>query len=592
MLNDPHTLARMQKQAGRIFKQEVPATPELLRVVDLPRRVWEDEPNLDTLTTDVTRYLKLATGTQKLRNLQAKALQEIHDCNGMLGPIPVGEGKTLISFLAPVVLDAKRPLLVVPARLKDKTSREFIVLEQHWRKHHNLQIVSYEKLSREGGTVFLQKFRPDLIIFDEVHKLKNRDAAVTRKISAWMKTFPETKVVAMSGTVTKRSLLDFAHVLRWALPTTCPLPIPLVELEAWASAVDEMKSYDTRMPASPGALKLLCSPKEAAQGREGVRAALRRRIQETAGVIACSGSSVEASLNISLVLEEDYNDRIRELAEQLVGGVLPNGDIFIEEGAKGSTTALNARWRIMRTLTSGFWYRWDPMPPREWLDIRSAWKKTVRKILEEHIPGLESEALVAKAAAQNKLGLGAHEQYLQWTKVRNDHKWDVVPVWEDDCIIRRVEGWAKKHNGLIWVSEVALGQRLEKDLGIPYFHNMGLDNLGRTVESMRPSDGSVVVSIASNFEGRNLQAWNENMVISPPPTGTTWEQLMGRTHRQGQEADEVWFDVVIGCKVEWDCWHQALRDAVYQSRIEGPKKLTYSTIDLTFKVPAPDAGLW
>jgi hypothetical protein len=582
----------MKKFVGRSFKKDVPETPELHRILDLPRRKWEERENIEQFAHDVTRYLKVRTGAQSLRPMQAIALQEIHDYRGMFGPIPVGEGKTLISFLAPVVLEAKRPLLVVPARLRKKTEREFAALEQHWKRHPKLEIVNYEKLSREGGTTYLQKLRPDLLIFDEAHKLKNRSAAVTRKVSAWMRTFPETLVVAMSGTVTSRSLLDFAHILLWVLPKSHPLPRPISELEAWAAAVDEIKNYEQRVATGPGALRMMCDGEEKQKGREGIRSAVRRRIQETPGVIAVQGVSVAASLNISLELEAGYNAKIKALARQLHEGRLPNGDVYVEEGKPNSPAALQARWRIMRTLTSGFWYQWDPRPPADWLELRATWRKVVRKLLEDHIPGLESEALVTRAAQQKKLGLGAYELYEEWRKVRDDHRWSVVPVWEDDCIIRRVESWAKKHDGLIWVSEVALGQRLEKDLGLPYFHEMGLDSLKRSVESMDPDDGSVVVSVGSNSEGRNLQAWNQNLVISPPPTGTVWEQVIGRTHRQGQEADEVEVDVVIGCEVEMQCWKQAVRDAEYASNIEGPKKLTYATIDQTFRVPSSDGALW
>lgn len=592
-LNDPNTLYRLKAQVGRAFKKGVPETPELHRVLDLPRRIWEEREDLDEFAAALTLYLKKPRGTQTLRPLQAVALQELHDFSGLLGPIEVGEGKTLITFLAPVVMEAKRPVLVVPAKLRDhKTIGEFAVLAEHWKGHPRLEVVSYEKLSREGGTKYLQQLQPDLLIFDEVHRLKNSGAAVTRKVKHWMQAFPDTRIVAMSGTITKRSLLDFAHIVRWALPLGCPLPQSEKELEAWAAAVDVIKQYEQRVQTAPGALIAFCNAMEKQQGLAGIRSAIRRRIQETPGVVASRGRSVAASLNISLHLVDEYNDRIKKLSAKLYDGILPNGDVYIVEGKENSPTALQARWRIMRTLTSGFWYQWDPQPPKDWLELRSAWKKTVRRILEEHIPGLESEALVAKAAIHNKLGLAAHEQYVEWNKVKDLHKWVVKPIWEDDCIIRRVEKWSKKNTGLIWVSEVALGERLEKDLGLPYFHEMGLDRIGRPVEKTRPDDGCIVVSVSSNSDGRNLQHWSKNLVISPPPTGTTWEQLLGRTHRQGQEEDEVEVDVLIGCAVEYQCWRQATEDAYYGSSMEGQKKLTYATIDQTFKVPSSDGYLW
>ena len=41
----------------------------------------------------------------------------------------------------------------------------------------------------------------------------------------------------------------------------------------------------------------------------------------------------------------------------------------------------------------------------------------------------------------------------------------------------------------------------------------------------------------------NLQKYCQNLVLSPSPSGATWEQLLGRTHRPGQQADEV--EVVV-----------------------------------------------
>jgi hypothetical protein len=583
--------ARMGQRFKAMGKQEVPITDELQRILGLPRRDWERDPELEEFSRMATQYLKLPQGTQALRLLQAKALQDLHDMGGSYDPIPVGEGKTLVSFLAPTVLDAERPLLVVPAKLRDKTIREFAGLAQHWQQHPGLQIVSYEKISRANGTKFLQQYLPDLFIFDESHRLKNVNAAVTRKIQQYMEALPKTRVLAMTGTSTGRSLTDFAHVLRWALPNCYPLPRSPAELECWANAVDEIKSFENRMPADPGALLSLCDSLEKMRGREGVRNAVRRRIQETPGVVTCESQSFDASLNIVLALEKNYGPQVRQLATRLREGFLPNGDVYIVEG--NERQALATKWRIMRTLTSGFWYDWDPQPPKEWLALRAQWHKTVRGLLEEHIPGLESEALIARAAGGGKLNLAVEDLYKHWREERDKHKWKTVPVWVDDAIVERVAKWAQTHQGLIWVSEVALGQRLEKELGLPYFHEMGKDRLGRYVESWQSKDGSVVVSLQANNEGRNLQyQWCDNLVISPPPTGTVWEQLLGRTHRQGQQADEVWVEVVVGCRTEWECWRQAMRDAQYAAQIEGRKRLTVATIDQTFALPPDDGGLW
>jgi hypothetical protein len=48
-----------------------------------------------------------------------------------------------------------------------------------------------------------------------------------------------------------------------------------------------------------------------------------------------------------------------------------------------------------------------------------------------------------------------------------------------------------------------------------------------------------VASIAAHATGKNLQQWNRNLVVIPPTSGQVWEQLLGRTHRMGQEQDVV-----------------------------------------------------
>lgn len=121
------------------------------------------------------------------------------------------------------------------------------------------------------------------------------------------------------------------------------------------------------------------------------------------------------------------------------------------------------------------------------------------------------------------------------------------------------------------------GERIEKEGIAPYYRSKGLDSKGRFVEDAKSKDGSIALSLASNAEGRNLQhEWSENLMVSCPPVGTVFEQVCGRTHRPGQTADEVWFDVLLGCDVEYECWVQANKDAEYAT-IDGVKKLTYCT---------------
>ena len=131
-----------------------------------------------------------------------------------------------------------------------------------------------------------------------------------------------------------------------------------------------------------------------------------------------------------------------------------------------------------------------------------------------------------------------------WRVTRGDFTPNVVATWEDDAamaaVLRRVQ---PTDSVLIWVDSVASGKKLSKISGFPYFQQGGKDAKGNDIMD---ASGTIIVSIASNSEGRNLQAWSHNIVVTPPASGRKWEQLIGRTHRPGQLADNVTCDVMLG----------------------------------------------
>lgn len=416
-----------------------------------------------------------------------------------------------------------------------------------------------------------------------------------------MHSHPETVLLGMSGTITKRSLHDFAHILEWALgKRRMPLPASNRDLDEWARAVDVDKNgFRPRVP--PGALHVLYGEMETTVAKleplRAARVAVRRRIKETAGVVSSEeGDDVDSSLNITVRAVEGYDKRIVELFHQMNNGVLPNGDPITD-------ATLGVRWGKCRELTSGFYYEWDPRPPDAWIAARRTWKQSAAEVLDRHLSGLESEGTIASivlragANGLNKLGVGKDlaqdtaKAQEAWQRIRNSFKPNIVPRWECDRMVNEIAKWADNHKGLIWISEVALGQRLEKEGIVPYYANQGLDAKKRFVEDAKKKGGSIALSIASNSEGRNLQhEWSENLMVSCPPTGTTWEQCMGRTHRPGQPEDEVDFETLIGCSVEHQCWVQANDDAVYAG-LDGRKKLTYCSKTVE-EMPWGSNALW
>lgn len=566
--DDLHPNSRIMQ---RMKKQGVQHTTEVDRILALPRRDWAAE-DVELLQDEVTDWLKKPGGQQRLRPVQAFGLAELHDLLGLLGIIQVGGGKTHITRLAPLVLEATAPILVIPATLRDKTLHEFKELDQHWQRHHDLEIVNYEKLSRVGGADYLEKRAPDLIVCDEVHCLKNRDAAVTRRFEFYMEDHPQTIFCGLSGTITQRSLMDYHHLLKWALGTArMPMPAPVSETMMWARALDEKLRGVQRV--GPGALKVFVlqpGEKDRPISRNEARMGYARRLKATSGVVATDASSVDASI-IGTTWEPEVPEQILEYISQL------NED-WETPGGEVCRQAVDL-WRHARELVCGFYYKWDPEPPEEWLKARRAWFWYVREQLALRVPGLDSPMQVAQACKRGLLNSG--NRYERWQTVKTLFKPNNVPVWVDTSVLEQVlKRVGTKHPTLIWVEQVATGEKLAEISGLPFFSRGGKDEKGRHIQAIGGKE-TVIISIPSNHKGRNLQAWNRNQIVSPPPNGGIHEQLFGRTHREGQEADAVYFDFALGSSSIREGLRQAMRDARYIEQTTGtPQKLLLAGLDV------------
>jgi hypothetical protein len=524
-------------------------TPEVDRILKLPRTDWRTRSDLDDLVDLLTAEFKTPGGAMRLRPIQAVTLESLHDHAGTFGAIGVGEGKTLISFLAPTVMKAARPLLIVPAKLKLKTEREFSELRKHWIEISTPTIVSYEWLGRVNAETFLDDLEPDFIAADEAHKLKNPRAAVSRRFVRYGMKGTATMLV-MSGTVANRSLLDFHHLLALTVGVEgMPLPAPREEAKTWAAAVDEKVNGRAR----PGALRFFLPPK-AKPSLANIRAAVGKRIHETPGVVNTTRKSVEAS-----IIVDTFNPTLPGIVEHHLHNLTAN-----KTAPNGDEALPSDVYRHARTLCSGFFYQWDPPPPRDWCIARAAWKNYARDVLEEEDERFDSELQVANGVRRGVLEDGG--ALARWQAVRDDFKPNAVPVWLTTSILEE----ALEHDtgrSIIWVEHIATGIKLSEMSGLPYFHRLGLTSEGAFIGDHK--GGSLIASIAANAEGRNLQRYAHNLIITPPASGRTWEQLLGRTHRPGQQADEVMVDVMLGSPTIAEQMRQAIKDARFIAATTG-----------------------
>lgn len=558
------------EEKGTTFRPKISVqrSPELDRILALPRRRWEDRAPV--LAEKITEFFRTPGGQQKLRPIQAAALAEIHDFRGGLLPIRVGGGKTLISLLSFVVLGARKPVLLLPAKLIEKTNREVPEYRRHWLIPGHVKMLSYEILGRPQHANDLEELGPDMIVADEAHKLKNQSAAVTKRVKRYMKAHPDTVFVAMSGTIIKRSLSDFVHLSEWALKRMNPTPVAFQDRIAWGMALDETKDDEGRL--APGALIELCNAEERVKYAEDplgtVRVAFRRRVTETPGVVASQDGQLGVSLRI-----DSTQPKVKGIEQALY-------KLRSEWERPDDEPIIDAieLWRHLREVGgAGLYYRWMPPPPEEWLLARRAWAKTCREILKHNRMGLDSEAQVVMAVDQGYYP-AARKILSDWRTIRDTFVPQTEAVWLTQDILNFCADWMREEPGIVWVEHVEFGKALSMITGVPFYQRQGKDQNGKPIE-LHPVGTSMIASIQSNAEGRNLQAWSRNLITSPPTSGAIWEQLLGRTHRDGQKADEVTATVMVVVKEQAAAFERARRDARAQTQLTGQEqKLSYADI--------------
>lgn len=575
------TLAALERLIPSAPAAEV-GDPELLRVLALPERVPP--------TPEVIRALSMhcrkrshhtcsaacrpgcpRNGTENLlRDQQASVLIEAYEY-GCIAPIPVGAGKTLPTFLLPFLIASQRPGLLVPAALREKTKRDFADYAQDWRVRLP-EVISYEEMYRADRHDLLMRRMFDLLMADECDPLMNDNACMRRvkrfvfnargrypadftpeQRAAWdaWRASHRFTFLPMSGTLIGEQLERYHGVTTWALGDKAPMPLSADDAERWASALDsEVKAIARHDPGALGQIP------------GGFHAFFRSR----RGVVCGQGVSCPASIRASVweqALPEVLAQTVREVA---ASGMRPDGEILDEWGLPD----------CLCRIALGHYPIWDPPPPSWWLRPRRAWWGYVRAVLDEHLPDFDTAGQIVTALdhpnpyayASPPAADEARALLAEWRAVKDRFEPTPVPVWLDVSPLVEIAARAKQNTGtLVWTPFVAVGQMLEA-MGLPYY------GAARDPETAPPGH-SIAVSVAAHHRGKNLQAWHRNLILRCPAKAKINEQLIGRTHRPGQNATSIFLEYLGSIGYHRDVLDRVMSEARAVTRASGvPQKLT------------------
>ena len=552
----------------------VPVSAEFRRIDALPRRVWTDE-QIEAAVEHYTSLFRKPKGTMRLKPLQAISLHEFRVNGGLLGALPCGKGKTLLSLLLPLLSKAKRPLLLLPAGLIDKTKADREELSRHWKIPHWLEVESYDKLSREGAATWLDTMAFDLIIADEAHRLANLDAGVTRRVDRYMSANPDTACAFLSGTLYKEDLREMAHLAAWALKERSPVPLDEIALDEWSQALTVQKNPMKQWHPGP-LLNFATAEDTHASKTVQARFGFRRRLRETPGVVVPNEGpdDVRASLRLNGIVypvarvTEDHFKLLRE------EWTTPDGWTFNE--------AIEA-WRHARELSLGMHYAWDPRPPKEWLKKRQKWSKFLRDALGTRWDGgfLDTPKQVERMCEAYAAKGHAINEWREWKEIEPTFTVNQIMEWHDDSALAAIEKWCKGGPGVIWTEHAFFAREAARRLGLTYYGEKGYSDDGKYIDHA-PRNKSALASTDANATGRNLQGiWSRALVTCPSANATQWEQRLSRLHREGQLDDEVVFDCLVGCFETHDSIRRAREGAKNVEQIMGaPQKILIA--DLTW----------
>jgi hypothetical protein len=352
-------------------------------------------------------------------------------------------------------------------------------------------------------------------------------------------------------------------------------------------------------------------------GVPGFRKAYQIRLTSTPGMVSTGDAEIGVSLTLSNEPVLKYKDHadwpsLQDLVRRVTElWLTPSGD-EIEHGFQ--------RWRYLYELTAGFYYRqrWPEIEElarrgvsvdeaAEYLAIamehherRQEFAKALRGWIQYRgRPGLDTPLLITSNMAQHGDRDVGEALYGLWRAMK-DLEFEGMPrrisepVRVCDYKIQHCVGVAERMlrsskgrlGGLIWFHHDEPGRWMADAL-----EAAGIPSLWCPSESVRsgmndaianPDNARriVVASMGGHGTGKNLQHYQQQAFLQFPRQATLLEQVLGRTHRNGQQADELCAVTVNTIDFDHQNLWACLIEALYVHQTTGTRqKAIYATWD-------------
>ena len=489
-----------------------------------------------------------------------------------------------------------------------------------------LYVLPYSCLSIKDTDEILRAIRAGLVIADECHELRNVRSAKVRRFNCYMNELPWPQFVGLSGTITNKLLRDFHHLAWFALRYRMPLPVSLSQTEEWGLCIDS--SADEKPPmrdqieivsplrdwALENAEILGLDVNRLTPDVSGIRRSFRARLVSSPGVVATDDAEVGTTLVVANrpVLEPEKRrgwHRLQELMQNVsqFPWHTPSGD-EIEHAIH--------TWKWLWELSAGFYNdltwpeaseysRRKKIPEREAERVlaraqdhhaaQQAFSRALRAFFDEdHIPGLDTPLLV-KNEMHHHGGQNVPDRlFKRWTEMKalefdDMPKRDEVAVRVCDYKVNHIVEWAKKlpedKGALVWVHNIEVGDWVFEEM----LSAMGRKRVlhcpsgpAHDVEILDPANSNriVVASISGHGKSKNLQTiFSEQFMLQWPRSAWITEQLLGRLHRPGQEADSVTAHSCHTIDFDHENYAAMLVDSIYEHLVDSRRKVIYCNYD-------------